>query len=30
MIKALKDVNLKLDAKIRKENDEVIFEFIIL
>jgi len=30
MIKALEDVNLKLDAKIRKENDEVIFEFIIL
>jgi uncharacterized protein YfeS len=27
MIKALEDVNLKLDAKIRKENDEVIFEF---
>jgi hypothetical protein len=30
MIKALEDINLKLDAKIRKENDEVIFEFIIL
>ena len=27
MIKAIEDVNIKLDAKIRKENDKVIFDF---
>jgi hypothetical protein len=27
MIKAIEDVNAKLDVKIREENDEVIFDF---